>query len=59
MGSMNLIEVSFNYTGGQGGVGADMPSGPGLVSIPISGAMPRGYVAVCSIGGQQVIVTVN
>lgn len=56
MGSMNLIEVSFNYTGGQGGVGAGMPSGPGLLAIPASGAMPRGYAAVCNIGGQQVTI---
>lgn len=50
-GSMVVSEVSFSYNAGAGG---SVPSGAGLLALPVDGAVPRGYNAVCTIGGQQV-----
>merc|ERR1712093_470150 len=52
--NMVLSEVSFSYNAG---TGATVPTGQGLVALPASGAVPRGYNAVMSIGGQQVSVS--
>lgn len=49
---INLSEVSFNYTG----AGSSIPSGASMVALPADGAVPRGYQAVCSIGGKQVSI---
>lgn len=47
-----LSEVSFNYTG----AGSSVPSGANMVAVPANGCVPRGYQAVCSIGGKQVTI---
>merc|ERR1711865_470879 len=52
-GSIVVSEVSFSYNAGAGG---SVPSGAGLVALPSGGAVPRGYAAIMSIGGQQVTI---
>merc|ERR1712224_842053 len=48
-----ITEVSFNYSAN---AGASVPSGAGMVAIPMSGSVPRGFEAVCMINGQNVTI---
>lgn len=51
---MNIAvsEVSFNFNA----QASAAPAGAGLVAVPASGAVPRGFNVVTQIGGQQVTV---
>lgn len=48
--NISVSEVSFNFSAQTSAA----PAGNGLIAVPSSGAVPRGFNVVTQIGGQQV-----